>query len=382
MFNKKIASLITLAVIIIGVAAFVHAKKSDDTITIGFVGPLTGGPALWGEGARNLVTLATDEINAEGGINGTKINVMYEDGKCTSPDAVSALQRLKGAGVKFVIGGHCGPETAGMVPLTKDGSQFMIAGLSSTDGAVSGSDFAFRTSPEVSDMAARVNDILGNRYHNVAIIMEQAASSKGFATDLENILKKNGVNIVAHEEYKPGATDFRTEIVRIKSMSPDLIVVSPQSPVAGAALIKQMTELGIHTPIVGSPVLISKDVFEKSGKSPLLAGAFTAVPFADASDAKTKALTEKYKARFNGEIPFSLYYVGATYDATHMLANALRTCDGADATTKCVADQFRAMEYSGSIGNYKFKENGDDQNIRWATAVFADDGTIKTQEIK
>lgn len=382
MSNKKIASLIALAIVIIGIVAIVRTKKSDNVITIGFVGPLSGGPALWGEGARNLVTLAVEEINADGGVNGTKINVMYEDGKCTSPDAVSALQRLKAADVKFVIGGHCGPETAGMVPLTKDGSQFMIAGLSSTDGAVSGSDFAFRTSPEVSDMAQRVNGVLGNRYHNVAIIMEQAASSKGFATDLENILKKNGANIVAHEEYKPGQTDFRTEITRMKSLSPDLIVVSPQSPVAGAALIKQMTELGLSAPIVGSPVLISTDVFAKSGKSPLLAGAFTAVPFADMNNTKTKALTEKYKARFNSDIPFSLYYVGASYDAVHMLANALRTCDDVDATTQCVADQFRALEYAGAIGNYKFKENGDAQNIRWATAKFAANGTVQTEEIK
>ena len=59
-------------------------------IKIGFMGPLTGDAAPYGEAARNVVMLATKEINDAGGVNGRQLDVVYEDDKCTGATATEA----------------------------------------------------------------------------------------------------------------------------------------------------------------------------------------------------------------------------------------------------------------------------------------------------
>ncbi len=369
--------VVLVAAIILG--AVWYRTASPNTIKIGFVGPLTGGQAFWGEGARNMTMLAAEDINKAGGINGKKVEIVYEDGKCEAPTAIAAFQKLKASGVQILLGGHCSPETAGMVPLTKDGSVFMLAGFSSNDGAVAASDFAYRTSPDTFDMSARMVPFTVGRYKKIATISEITPFAKGYTTDFEAALKKSGVEIVAHEEFAPGSTDFRTAVTRLGASGADAIFVSPQSPITAVGVMKQIAELGIKVPVFGNTLFVSQDVFDKSGKPANMLGAFTTLPFADATGEKERALAARYKAQFGKDVPYSLYYVGASYDATNMIADALRAC-GQD--TKCVAGKFKVMNYQGSVGQYAFKENGDLQAARWARGVIGEDGKFKLESIQ
>ena len=93
--NQKIwvATIVALILVFVGRRIYL-GKSQSNTIKIGFIGPLTGDVASWGVPARNGLEIATDDINAAGGVSGKKFNVIYEDGKCTGKDAVSAAQKL------------------------------------------------------------------------------------------------------------------------------------------------------------------------------------------------------------------------------------------------------------------------------------------------
>ena len=97
---------IWLLVVIVIVVAIVLIKKpattvEGDTIKIGFIGPLTGDAASLGTSARDAVELAAQELNDKGGINGKKVEVVYEDGKCTAGPAVSAANKLINAALRI-----------------------------------------------------------------------------------------------------------------------------------------------------------------------------------------------------------------------------------------------------------------------------------------
>ena len=57
-------------------------SKSDEVIKIGFVGPLTGDNANLGQPIADGIQLAVEDINNAGGVNGKKLSLILEDGKC------------------------------------------------------------------------------------------------------------------------------------------------------------------------------------------------------------------------------------------------------------------------------------------------------------
>lgn len=92
---KTIIGIIIAVLVIWGIASISNSPVEEESgsIQIGFIGPLTGDAAAYGEPLRNVIQLAVDEINEQGGIKGKDLEVIYEDGMCTGKEATSAMQR-------------------------------------------------------------------------------------------------------------------------------------------------------------------------------------------------------------------------------------------------------------------------------------------------
>ncbi|MBU1136509.1 MAG: ABC transporter substrate-binding protein [Nanoarchaeota archaeon] len=362
--NKKNLIVVGIvAILVLIVINLIVFSPSKEAIEIGIIAPLTGGPALWGQGSVNMIQMATEEINANGGINGRDVQLIIEDGKCSPQDAVNAVNKLIQVDqVKFILGGHCSPETTAIVPIINEKKVFLLAGVTSTDDAVSSSKYAFRTSPPTLDQAKKVADVAYDKYgyKKIALITEEAAYSKSFTTDLKKTFK----GTIAEElNYVPGEKDFRTGLAKIKAESPDAIWISPQDPNEAVLILNQMKELDMmDIPLFGNTVFISSDVYDKSGGL-LPSNAFTITLFADPTSQKSILVQEKYQDKFGTTIPYNLYYVSAAYDATYMLKDALEDC-GED--VDCVTEYFNNLaDYDGVSGKFTFKENGDPAFDSW-----------------
>jgi branched-chain amino acid transport system substrate-binding protein len=338
-------------------------NQNNDTIKIGVIAPLTGGPAVWGQGSVNMIKIASEEINSIGGINGKMIQLIIEDGKCDSQTAVAAAQKLiQVDGVKFILGGHCSPETVAIVPIIDKAKVFLLAGVTSSDNAVSGSKFAFRTSPATLEQAKITAEIAFNKYNykKIALVTEEAAFAKSFSEDLK---KSFAGTIVDELNYAPGTTEFKSGLLKIKQAKPDAIMVSPQDPSKAMLLLKQMNELDmLDIPLFGNTVFVSTVVFDGSEKL-LPANAFTVMLFADPNSAKSLALQKKYKEEFSKDIPYNLYYISAVFDGAKMLFEAIKKCNK---NTECVANYFANIKgFDGAAGKFSFLPNGDPVFDSW-----------------
>ena len=79
---------------------------------IGVAGPMTGGIAAYGEQMRKGAQLAADDINAAGGINGKKVEIVIGDDACEPKQAVSVASRLiEKDKVNVVVGHFCSSST-------------------------------------------------------------------------------------------------------------------------------------------------------------------------------------------------------------------------------------------------------------------------------
>ena len=76
-----------------------------DRIKIGYIDPLSGGNAAVGEISLNTVRFAAEQINAAGGINGKKLQIVPFDNKGTPDETLVQAQKAADAGIRFVIQG-------------------------------------------------------------------------------------------------------------------------------------------------------------------------------------------------------------------------------------------------------------------------------------
>src|SRR3989344_904965 len=106
---KKIIIWAVVVLIVIGGGWLISRRSgvpatSGETIKIGADFALSGNAARYGEWAKNGATLAVDKINREGGINGRNLELIFEDNKGETDDAVSAYQKLtKFSGANYVL---------------------------------------------------------------------------------------------------------------------------------------------------------------------------------------------------------------------------------------------------------------------------------------
>src|SRR5687768_12900217 len=112
--------LVAVVVVIGGFAIFSEAGRGVHALRIGVIQPLTGDAASYGTSQLRAIQIAADELNAKGGIRGKQIELVVEDGRCDSPAAGAAAQKLVSIDkVKVIIGGGCSSETLAAAALTE-----------------------------------------------------------------------------------------------------------------------------------------------------------------------------------------------------------------------------------------------------------------------
>ena len=79
-----------------------NTAASGDALKIGFIGPLTGGAAVYGTAAKNGAQIAIDEINALGG--SVKFEMQFEDDEHDAEKSVNAYNKLKDWGMQVLVG--------------------------------------------------------------------------------------------------------------------------------------------------------------------------------------------------------------------------------------------------------------------------------------
>ena len=78
--------------------------SADGAFKIGGIGPITGGAAIYGQAVMNAAQMATDEINAAGGINGYQVEFRFEDDEHDAEKSVNAYNTLKDWGMQMLMG--------------------------------------------------------------------------------------------------------------------------------------------------------------------------------------------------------------------------------------------------------------------------------------
>lgn len=352
--TKLIAGIV---IVLLAIAAIAYSGKKGSApqatgpITIGFIAPLTGDAAAYGEPVQNGMNLAVDEINAAGGIDGRTIKIVAEDGKCTGEAAASAAQKLVSVDkVHYIIGGVCSGESFAIVPVITSAKVLEITPGSSAPKLSGSSPYFMRNNPNDNQPATSLADYLAKTYKKVTIISEKTDYAQGLKAVFIARAQADGLTVNT-EDYGTSDTDFRTLLTRIRGTNPDVVFVNSQTSANMLRITKQMHDLGIKTALAGA-VFNDKDTIGASSVN----GMVLAVPPGLATEGKGATFVANYKSKYAKD-PAYAFYAGAAYDDVYLIAQAIQNV-GDDATE--VRDYLHALpSYTGTVGTYSFDVGGD-----------------------
>ena len=268
---KKLMALCLAAAFILSLAGCGSSKK-EDTIVLGYIGPLTGESALWGEVESNTLKMLVEETNANGGIIGKQIDLKIYDNRGDAVETTNAARKaIQNDGVVAFIGPD---SSSGAIALDEVCDEYGIPHITTTgtnykvtqreeDGSVR--KYAFRiclSDPQLGDiMGGYAIDKLG--YKKVAILYEITSEySLGITQNFTDAFETKGGEIVASEAYKTGDVDFRAQLSKIKEIGDFDALMIPANYKEVGLIAQQARSLGIEAPFLGVDAWMMQDLFE------------------------------------------------------------------------------------------------------------------------
>jgi branched-chain amino acid transport system substrate-binding protein len=341
-------------------AAFATAAQAAD-LKIGVAEALSGGAAQYGVAIRNGLQLAADEINAAGGINGNKIELVIEDEQGKKEEAINAFKKLIFQDKVVMTFGPTLSNSAQAADPIAQAAKTVAFGTSNTaDGITSIGDYVFRNSVTEADVLPETIKVAVKNagIKKVAVLYgnDDVFTKSGY-DNFKKALDDLKIPVTTTETFAKGDVDFKAQLTKIKASGADAIVLSALLA-EGAPIMVQARQLGINVPFIGGNGMNSVKVFElaKGNSDNLYVGSPWSSSNATPENSKfMKAYNDKYKMAPD-------QFAAQAYDAMYIAAQALKTVKPSGDLAKdraALRDALPAAKFTGATGPFEFRRAED-----------------------
>ena len=337
------------------------------TIKIGYIDPLSGGGASTGEGGLKTYTYLADEINAAGGLNGKKVEIVALDNKGNPQETLIQAQKAADEGIHIVIQGDGSSVGIALEDwLTKfnernPGKEIVYLNYGAIDPVMTNakcSYWHFRFEANVDMMMAALTTFMKDRPNikKVYLINQDYSFGQSLRVAARSMLgeKRPDIQIVG-DELVPllKVTDFSPYIAKIKASGADSVITGNWGQDM-TLLLKAAADAGLQTDwytyyasAVGGPTAIKPTglahrVFEVQEGFPNTA----------------PAAAQKFETDFRAKEGMSVWYSRGV-NAMHMLAKAITQAKADDA--KSIAAQLEGMKTEAFDGGDAWIRKDDHQ---------------------
>ncbi|MBX5009290.1 ABC transporter substrate-binding protein [Rhizobium lentis] len=242
------------------------AARAEDTVKLGMVVELSGAGAPAGTNWRDGVKIAVEEINAEGGILGKKIELGEYDTQ-TDPQVSRALvQKAIDEGAYAILGTIYSGSTMVNMLVAQQNSTPQFVGSESPSIVQKGNPFVFRTSSGsqkgIPALTNYFTDTLKAKKVGIAWVNNEFG--KGGHDVFASEMKKTGIEVVADVSSEQGQADYAADIAKLKQAQPDAVFVYMNQEESARFLIEARKQ-SLAMPLVGEVTLTEAKVVELAG---------------------------------------------------------------------------------------------------------------------
>ncbi len=325
-------------------------------IKIGVAEALSGGAAQYGISIRNGFQLAADEINAAGGVNGDKLQLVIEDEQGKKEEAINVFKKLIFQDKVLMV---CGPTLSNSAqaadPITQAAKTVAFGTSNTADGITSFGDYVFRNSVTEADVLPETLRVAIKHAHikKVAVMYgnDDVFTKSGY-DNFKKALEDAHIPVTTTETFAKGDVDFKAQLTKIKATNPDAIVLSALLA-EGAPIMVQARQLGLNVPFIGGNGMNSVKVFTlaKGASDDLYVGS----PWSASNDSPENVqFIKAYQARFNTSPD---QFAAQSFDALHILVQALKQVKltgNLAADRSALRDALPNAKWTGATGAFQF----------------------------
>ncbi|TWS94080.1 ABC transporter substrate-binding protein [Streptococcus sp. sy018] len=379
---KKKFALATLAFVSTAVLAACGAAPGSssnsagnevgETVKVGYNFELSGAVAAYGSAEKNGADLAAEEINAAGGVDGKKLEIVSKDNKSETTEAANVATSLT---TQDKVVAMVGPATSANTAATVSAAQQAAVPLVTPSGTLDSltldasgkvQDYVFRATFVDSFQGAILAQYATDNLSAKKVVLFYDNSSDYAKAVADQFKKSYKGEVVVEETFASGDKDFQAALTKVKDKEFDAIVMPGYYTETGL-ITKQAREMGIDKAILGPDGFNDPQFVETAGAANTnnvyyVSGYSTSTSLTEKSSAFVKAYKEKYGTEPN-------MFAALSYDSVYMVAEAAK---GAK-TSKDVATNLASLkDFEGVTG--KFTVDANHNPAKTALVVSLKDG--------
>ncbi|MCI4430713.1 MAG: ABC transporter substrate-binding protein [Burkholderiales bacterium] len=286
---------------------------SKNEILIGSIQDLSGPLAGFGKQVRLGMMLRVDEINEQGGVNGRKLKLLFEDSGYDPKKAVLAAQKLVNQDKIFLMAGHIGTaqnNAAMPVQFEKNVINFLpVTAAREMYEPFHRLKYSFAVTyyDQMRTFLPRIVKDKGSK--KPCTIYQDDEFGLEVVRGAEAGLKGIGMEFAEKTSFKRGATDFSSQVARMKAAECDLVVLGTIIRET-IGTIGESRKTGFNPVFMGSSAAYTDLIHKLGGKAMdgLYATMTSQNPYLDDASQKVSFWAKKYKTQFNEDpTVFSVY---------------------------------------------------------------------------
>ena len=341
-------------------------------IKVGFIGGLTGRSSDIGEASRNAVQLAVQQLNAAGGIDGRKIELLVRDDTNDPEVAGAAVRDLHAAGAEAIIGPNVSAIAGGMLPVLNELEIVAVSPTVSSQAFVDIDDYLFRINWSTrynAQLYAKHYSNLGYRRVAAAIDDNNRVFSESWLREFSQGFEVAGGEVVGFEVFDSKKNDSYANTAKaLLAMDAEALLLIANS-IDTAQLAQQIRKFNIDVLLVATGWASSERVLALGGRT--IEGLELAQSFnRDDESERYLAFREAYREQFQQEPDFASV---AGYDAATVLFAGFAARDGSGSMKEVLLN---LGEVQGLQQKIAFNRYGDTQ--RRGFFVVVRDGKFAT----
>ncbi|MBS1696819.1 MAG: branched-chain amino acid ABC transporter substrate-binding protein [Actinobacteria bacterium] len=303
------------------------AEGGSGPIKLGMLAPFSGSESAFGNYMKNGAQLAINEINADGGIDGRKLELEVQDDACDATTAVAAANKLVTDGVVASVGGYCSGATLPTLPIFNEAKVPMVIPAANSNELVKqklpGVFLINGTGTQQAQAAVKYAQKSGVK--TVAAINDATAYSKDLADSFAQQAKDAGLTVDFNAVITPGENDYSAVATQLADAKPELVYWTGYYQ-EGGLIARQSKDAGFSGTFLVGDGSVDAKFAEIAGKgyTENVLGTFTQTP--DMLKGADKWIADYKKLAGAAPGPYSTQ----SYDAVKVMAEAMKTAKGTD----------------------------------------------------
>lgn len=322
---RKNLPLISLFAFLVAVTFCLVGCTSSPTrekIKVGAILPLTESAAILGNGVKEGMEIAVDNVNTTGGIKGQQLKVIFQNSQNDATKGLSALQMLLDVEKVPAVVVAMSSVTSAAIPVADKRQVVLFGTVTATPGLTKQSEWVFRnyyTTDAQGAVMARY--LIDTEIKKIAVIYINDDYGVTGTDAFRKSYAEMGGQVLAGEGYDKASTDMRAQITKAMADNPAAILLISYGSSLGN-LVKQVRELGYQGKVLSYTGLVDPDVLKQAGTAADGANVVTSTYNPDKPVGTIeKRFVEAYQKRF-GKLPS--HYAAFGYDTLMMIVASMR----------------------------------------------------------